>query len=145
MFLRHTVLADALMANTIGGDSKNTVMKKFFWLPELMLLGKRKKKSWWTEESLSQIAWSLILIQTLTVAYFHSSPVRHAYLSRLTQVGFKQDLCMCLMVYRELKTPLWTLIILSKRVYFVFNLRPKMRRTYPKCRVQNAVQSLLYL
>lgn len=45
-YIRHTVLRDAQMANTIGNDSKNTVMKKFFQLLELVLLGKRKKRTW---------------------------------------------------------------------------------------------------
>lgn len=44
MYLRHTVLSDARMANTIGSDSKNTVMKKFFKVLEFGLLGKIKKK-----------------------------------------------------------------------------------------------------
>lgn len=46
IYLRHIVLRDAQMANTIGSESKNTEMEKFFQLFELVFFEKRKKKSW---------------------------------------------------------------------------------------------------
>lgn len=45
------------MDNAIGGDPKNTVMKKSFQLLGVVLFGKRKKKHWW-KGICEQITWT---------------------------------------------------------------------------------------